>query len=158
MDVTFLPITESSWIINWLTIKLLSGNDPPKPIKTLKIDPPPPPPPAKWPVPLRVINNQPLEIFLHVCVPLEFWNPTFCITNYTKIILNKSITLRTAPWQSPPYPWLPLTNKGLWYYNRYAYFRRNVALFSPWPEQQSETTYIERPNNIFCKTDLIQLI
>ena len=112
---------------------------------------PPSPPPAKWPVPLRVINNQPLEIFLHVCVPLEFWNPTFCITNCTKIILNKSIILRTAPWQSPPFPWLPLTNKGLWYYNRYAYFRRNVALFSPWPEQQSETTYIERPNNIFVK-------
>ena len=115
------------------------------------LPPSPPPPQAKWPVPLRVINNQPLEIFLHVCVPLEFWNPTFCITNWTKIILNKSIILRTAPWQSPPFPWLPLTNKGLWYYNRYAYFRRNVALFSPWPEQQSETTYIERPNNIFVK-------
>ena len=111
----------------------------------------PPPPQAKWPVPLRVINNQPLEIFLHVCVPLEFWNPKFCITSCTKIILNKSIILRTAPWQSPPFPWLPLTNKGLWYYSRYAYFRRNVAMFSPWPEQQSETTYIERPNNIFVK-------
>ena len=108
-----------------------------------------PSPPSKWPVPLRVINNQPLEIFLHVCVPLEFWNPTFCITNCTKIILNKSIILRTSPWQSRLFPWLP-QQRPVILQSICIFQKKCCAVFSR-PEHQSETTYIERPNNIFVK-------
>ena len=50
-----------------------------------------------------------------------------------------------------PPPWLNLINPGMWYYNRHAYYRRNVSLFSPFREQEGETTYFERLNNYFVK-------
>lgn len=53
---------------------------------------------------------------------------------------------------SRPSPWLNLINPGMWYYNRYAYYRRkNLALFSPVREKAGETTYFERLNNYFVK-------
>ena len=50
-----------------------------------------------------------------------------------------------------PSPWLNLINPGMRYYNRHACYRRNVALFCPFCEQEGETTYFGRLNNYFVK-------
>ena len=77
-------------------------------------------------------------------------------TSSTKIILPTSklhpgtVSIHTVNFgSSQPSPWLDLINPGLWYYNRHAYYRRNVALFSPCREQEGETTYFDRLNNYF---------
>ena len=79
-------------------------------------------------------------------------------TSSTKIVLltskphpeqQVSIQLTLAV-PSPPPDSIWLT-QALWYYNRHAYYRRNVALFSPFREQEGETTYFGRLSKYFVK-------
>ena len=79
-------------------------------------------------------------------------------TSSTKIILLTSPlhprrasihTVNFGGSVSPPR--LDLIKPGLWYYNRNAYYRRNVALFCPCREQEGGKTYFEGLNNYFVK-------
>ena len=79
-------------------------------------------------------------------------------TSSTKIVLltskphPRTASIHTVNFGSyRPTPWLNLINPGMRYYHRHACYRRNVALFCPFCEQEGETTYFGRLNNYFVK-------
>ena len=108
------------------------------------------------------------EIWISICVPLEVWNPQPIKHNVQVPFVNqfyknnivlltskphpRTASIHTVNFGSyRPSPWLNLINPGMRYYNRQACYRRNVALFCPFCEQEGETTYFGRLNNYFVK-------
>ena len=104
------------------------------------------------------------ETWISISVPLEVWHPLNTMFSCTLQTISTKIVLLTSKphprtasihtvnfGSSRPSPWLNLINPGMWYYNRHAYCRRNVALLSPFREQEGNTAYFVRINNYFVK-------
>ena len=91
----------------------------------------------------EVWNPQPIKHNVHyfaLCKPVL--QKLYCFHQHFTTEEQVCIQLTLAVPGSPPR--LDLINLGLWYYNRNAYYRRKVALFSPCRGQ-------ERRNNLFWK-------